>query len=188
MIRRSVRVSTVGRILPHQEVKIVDEQGRIVPRGETGELLTRGYCVMRGYWEDEQRTAESIDAAGWMHSGDLAVIDDRATADRRPSKDMIIRGGENIFPREIEEFLYRHPKIRTCRSSACRTRNTARKCAPASCCARAKRRPPTRSATFCRGEIAHFKVPRYVRFLETFPMTVTGKVQKFMLRQMMAAA
>ncbi len=106
------RVSTVGRVLPHLEVKIVDEDGGIVPHGVTGELLTRGYSVMRGYWDDELRTRESIDAAGWMHSGDLATLDAEGYCRIvGRSKDMIIRGGENIYPREVEEFLYRHPKI-----------------------------------------------------------------------------
>jgi len=183
------RVSTVGRILPHQEVKIVDEHGRIVPRGETGELLTRGYCVMRGYWEDPQRTAESIDAAGWMHSGDLATLDEQGYCRIvGRSKDMIIRGGENIFPREIEEFLYRHPKIQDVQVIGVPDPKYGEEV-----CACIVLRPGEQATAdeirdFCRDEIAHFKVPRYVRFLEGFPMTVTGKVQKYMLRQMMAAA
>jgi len=183
------RVSTVGRILPHQEVKIVDEQGRIVPRGETGELLTRGYCVMRGYWEDEQRTAESIDAARWMHSGDLAVIDDQGYCRIvGRSKDMIIRGGENIFPREIEEFLYRHPKIQDVQVIGVPDKKYGEEVCACIVLRAGQEATADEIRDFCRGEIAHFKVPRYVRFLETFPMTVTGKVQKFMLRQMMAAA
>ena len=105
-------MSTVGRAMPHIEVKIVDAEGRIVPRGTTGELLTRGYLVMRGYWDDEEKTREAIDPAGWMHTGDLATIDEEGYCNIVGRiKDMVIRGGENIYPREIEEFLYRHPKI-----------------------------------------------------------------------------
>ncbi len=183
------RVATVGRILPHLEVKIVDEQGRIVPRGQSGELLTRGYCVMRGYWGDAERTAESIDAAGWMHSGDLATIDEQGYCRIvGRSKDMIIRGGENIFPIEIEQFLFRHPKIRDVQVIGLPDGKYGEEV-----CACVVLRPGEQASAdeirdFCRGEIAHFKVPRYVRFLDSFPMTVTGKVQKFMLRQMMAAA
>ena len=110
--RCSAQYSTVGRIQPHVEVKIVDEQGRIVPRGQAGEILTRGYSVMLGYWGDPERTTEAIDAAGWMHTGDLATIDDEGYCNIvGRSKDMVIRGGENIYPREIEEFLYRHPAV-----------------------------------------------------------------------------
>jgi fatty-acyl-CoA synthase len=183
------RVATVGRILPHQEVKIVDEDGRVVPRGQSGELLTRGYCVMRGYWEDPERTGESIDAAGWMHSGDLATLDEQGYCRIvGRAKDMIIRGGENIFPAEIEQFLYRHPKILDVQVIGVPDEKYGEEV-----CACIRLRPGERATAdeirdFCRGEIAHFKVPRYVRFLDTFPMTVTGKVQKFLLRQQMAAA
>ena len=126
------RVSTVGRVQPHLEVKIVDAAGRIVPVGEPGELCTRGYAVMRGYWEDDARTRESIDAAGWMHSGDLATIDAEGYCNIVGRvKDMLIRGGENVYPREIEEYLLRHPAHRrTPRCSACPTRSTARRSAP----------------------------------------------------------
>jgi fatty-acyl-CoA synthase len=152
-------------------------------------LLTRGYCVMRGYWEDEQRTAESIDAAGWMHSGDLAVIDDQGYCRIvGRSKDMIIRGGENIFPREIEEFLYRHPKIQDVQVIGVPDKKYGEEVCACIVLRAGQEATADEIRDFCRGEIAHFKVPRYVRFLETFPMTVTGKVQKFMLRQMMAAA
>ena len=182
------RVSTVGRVLPHLEVKIVDEGGRIVPHGETGELLTRGYSVMRGYWDDEARTRESIDAAGWMHSGDLATIDAEGYCRIvGRSKDMIIRGGENIYPREVEEFLYRHPKIQDVQCVGVPDAKYGEEL-----CACIILRPGMQSSAeeirkFCRGQIAHYKVPRYVRFVDSFPMTVTGKVQKFLLRQQMAA-
>jgi len=183
------RVSTVGRILPHQEVKIVDEDGRIVPRGETGELLTRGYCVMRGYWEDPERTAESIDAAGWMHSGDLATLDEQGycrVVGR--SKDMIIRGGENIFPREIEEYLYRHPKIQDVQVIGVPDQKYGEEVCACIVLRAGEQATAEEIRDFCRGEVAHFKVPRYVRFVDNFPMTVTGKVQKYVLRQLMAAA
>jgi len=182
------RVSTVGRVLPHQEVKIVDEHGRVVPRGATGELLTRGYCVMRGYWDDDERTRESIDAAGWMHSGDLATIDAQGYCRIvGRSKDMIIRGGENIYPREIEEFLYRHPKILDVQCVGVPDVKYGEEL-----CACIILRPGMQASAeeireFCRGQIAHYKVPRHVRFVDSFPMTVTGKVQKFVLRQQMAA-
>jgi len=182
------RVSTVGRVLPHLEVKIVDEEGGIVPHGVTGELLTRGYSVMRGYWDDELRTRESIDAAGWMHSGDLATLDAEGYCRIvGRSKDMIIRGGENIYPREVEEFLYRHPKIQDVQCVGVPDAKYGEEL-----CACIILRPGTKSSAeeireFCRGQIAHYKVPRYVKFVDSFPMTVTGKVQKFLLRQQMAA-
>ena len=182
------RVSTVGRVLPHLEVKIVDEAGCIVPHGETGELLTRGYSVMRGYWDDEARTRESIDAACWMHSGDLATIDAEGYCRIvGRSKDMIIRGGENIYPREVEEFLYRHPKIQDVQCVGVPDAKYGEEL-----CACIILRPGMQSSAeeirnFCRDQIAHYKVPRYVKFVDSFPMTVTGKVQKFLLRQQMAA-
>jgi len=182
------RVSTVGRVTAHTEVKIVDEEGHIVPRGVTGELLTRGYSVMRGYWEDDDRTRESIDAAGWMHSGDLATLDAQGYCRIvGRSKDMVIRGGENIYPREVEEFLYRHPKILDVQCVGVPDAKYGEEL-----CACIILRPGMQSSAeeireFCRGQIAHYKVPRYVRFVDSFPMTVTGKVQKYVLRQQMAA-
>jgi fatty-acyl-CoA synthase len=182
------RVSTVGRVLPHLEVKIVDDHGRIVPHGVTGELLTRGYSVMRGYWDDDVKTRESIDAAGWMHSGDLATIDAQGYCRIvGRSKDMVIRGGENIYPREVEEFLYRHPKIQDVQCVGVPDAKYGEEL-----CACIILRPGMQSSVeeirdFCRGQIAHYKVPRYVRFVDSFPMTVTGKVQKFVLRQQVAA-
>jgi fatty-acyl-CoA synthase len=182
------RVSTVGRVSAHLEVKIVDEQGRIVPRGVTGELLTRGYSVMSGYWNDDDRTRESIDAAGWMHSGDLATLDAEGYCRIvGRSKDMVIRGGENIYPREVEEFLYGHPKILDVQCIGVPDAKYGEEL-----CACIILRPGMQSSEeeireFCRGRIAHYKVPRYVRFLDSFPMTVTGKVQKYLLRQQEAA-
>jgi fatty-acyl-CoA synthase len=127
------RVSTVGRIHPHVEVKIVDGDGRTVPVGETGELLTRGYSVMKGYWNDPERTAEAVDADGWMHTGDLATIDAQGYCNIVGRvKDMLIRGGENVYPREVEEFLFTHPRCSRCRCSGCPMRNTARRSPPGS--------------------------------------------------------
>ena len=182
------RVSTVGRIHPHVEVKIVDAGGHIVLRGATGELCTRGYPVMRGYWGDPERTAEAIDPARWMHTGDLATIDAEGYCNIVGRiKDMIIRGGENVYPREIEEFLYRHPKIQDVQVFGVPDARFGEEIA-----AWIKPRPGERLtaeevATFCRSQIAHFKVPRHIRFVDEFPMTVTGKVQKFLMRERMAA-
>jgi fatty-acyl-CoA synthase len=179
------RVGTVGRVHPHVEVKVVDpENGRVVPRGTAGELCTRGYSVMLRYWEMPEKTAEAIDATGWMHTGDLAVMDDEGYLNIVGRiKDMIIRGGENIYPREIEEFLYTHPDVVDVqvigvpdvrygeevmawvklRDGASSTEEAIRE--------------------FCRGRIAHYKIPRYVKFVEGFPMTVTGKVRKVEMRE-----
>jgi fatty-acyl-CoA synthase len=177
------RVSTVGRIQPHIEVKIVDQMGRIVPRGTPGELLTRGYSVMLGYWDDIERTREAIDAARWMHTGDLATIDDEGYCNIVGRiKDMIIRGGENVYPREIEEYLYRHPKIQDVQVFGVPDNHYGEEV-----CAYVRLRPGTQATAeeimaFCRGQIAHYKVPRYVKFVDQFPMTVTGKIQKFVMR------
>ncbi len=182
-----LRVSTVGRVHPHLEVKIVDAEGRIVPRGEKGELLTRGYSVMLGYWGDEEKTREAIDAARWMHTGDLAVIDDDGFCSIvGRSKDMVIRGGENIYPREVEEYLYRHPKVLDVQCVGVPDPKYGEEL-----CACIILRPGMQAdaeeiRAFCNGQIAHYKIPRYVRFVESFPMTVTGKIQKFMLRKQVA--
>jgi fatty-acyl-CoA synthase len=178
------RVSTVGRVLPHIEVKIVDAEGRIVPRGTAGELLTRGYSVMLGYWDDEEKTREAIDAAGWMRTGDLATIDAEGYCNIVGRiKDMVIRGGENVYPREIEEFLYRHPKIQDVQVIGVPDTRYGEEL-----CAWVRLRDgetatPEEIRTFCQGQIAHYKVPRYVKFVDNFPMTVTGKIQKFLMRQ-----
>ncbi|SDD07485.1 fatty-acyl-CoA synthase [Massilia sp. PDC64] len=181
------RVGTVGRIHPHLEVKIVDADGRVVPRGETGELLTRGYSVMLGYWGDDARTREAVDAAGWMHTGDLATLDaDGYCRIVGRAKDMVIRGGENIYPREVEEFLYRHPKVLDVQCVGVPDAKYGEEL-----CACIVLRPGEHAdadeiRAFCQGQIAHYKVPRYVRFVDGFPMTVTGKIQKFMLRKQAA--
>jgi fatty-acyl-CoA synthase len=183
-----VRVSTVGRIHPHVEVKIVDAQGRIVPRGETGELCTRGYSVMLGYWDDPERTAEALDAAGWMHTGDLATLDAEGCGNIVGRiKDMVIRGGENVYPREIEEYLYRHPAIADVQVIGVPDKKYGEEL-----CAWIVLKPGetlTSEAVrdFCQGQIAHYKIPRHVKFVEGFPTTVTGKVQKFAMREAMIA-
>jgi len=180
------RVSTVGRIQPHVEVKIVDLQGRIVPVGVKGELCTRGYLVMRGYWEDEERTRESIDASGWMHSGDLATIDAEGWCNIvGRAKDMLIRGGENVFPREVEEFLQSHPKVQAVQVFGVPDPRFGEEV-----CAWVVLRPGQTSTAdeiraFCQERIAHYKVPRYIRFVSEFPLTATGKPQKFVMRGQM---
>jgi fatty-acyl-CoA synthase len=183
-----LRVSTVGRIQPHLEVKLVDADGNTVAHGDTGELCTRGYSVMIGYWDDPARTAEAIDAEGWMHTGDLATID--AAGYCRivgRIKDMVIRGGENIYPREIEEFLLTHDAIADAQVIGVPDERYGEEL-----CAWIVLRPGAAIddedvRTHCRGRIAHFKIPRHIRFVETFPMTVTGKVQKFAMRDEMIA-
>jgi fatty-acyl-CoA synthase len=180
------RVSTVGRIQPHIEVKVVDRDGRIAPTGTPGELLTRGYCVMLGYWDDEARTREAIDPARWMHTGDLATIDAEGYCNIVGRiKDMVIRGGENVYPREIEEFLYRHPKIQDVQVIGVPDDRYGEEI-----CAWVKLRPGVTTSeeeirAFCRDQIAHYKVPRYIKFVDEFPMTVTGKIQKFLMRERM---
>jgi fatty-acyl-CoA synthase len=182
------RVSTVGRVLPHTEVKVVDLEGRVVPPGETGELLARGYCVMRGYWNDEERSREAIDPAGWMHTGDLATLDSDGYCNIVGRvKDMVIRGGENVYPREVEEFLHRHPDVQDVQVFGVPDPKYGEEL-----CAWIQLREGTSADAetirgFCRGQIAHFKVPRHLRFVAEFPMTVTGKVQKFAMRDQMMA-
>ncbi len=180
------RVSTVGRVGPHLEVKVVDpETGRTVPRGTPGELCTRGYSVMLGYWDQPDKTAEAVDVAHWMHTGDLAVMDaDGYLAITGRIKDMVIRGGENIYPREIEEFLYTHPDILDAQVIGVpdvkygeelmvwvRLRDGAETLTAESL------------RTFCTGQLAHYKIPRYVHIVDEFPMTVTGKVRKVEMRE-----
>jgi fatty-acyl-CoA synthase len=179
------RVSTVGRVGPHVEVKVVDpDSGLIVERGVPGELCTRGYSVMLGYWEDVERTAEAVDRAGWMHTGDLATMDDEGYLNIvGRSKDMVIRGGENVYPREIEEFLYTHDGIADVSVIGVPDERYGEEL-----CAWVIARPDAdldedAVRDFCRGRLAHFKVPRYVVFADEFPMTVTGKVQKFKMRE-----
>ncbi len=181
------RVSTVGRVLPHTEVKIVDENDRVVPVGVSGELLTRGYCVMRGYWNDPQKTRDAIDAAGWIRSGDIATLDNEGYCQIVGRlKDMLIRGGENIYPREIEEFLVTHPQIEDAQVIGVPDPKLGEEI-----CAWIQLRPGQTASvedirSFCRGKIAHFKIPKYIRIVDAFPLTVTGKVQKFVMREQMS--
>ena len=179
------RTSTVGRVHPHVEIKITDPaSGACVERDVPGELLTRGYSVMLGYWNDPDQTAEAIDAAGWMHTGDLATMDRGGYVNIvGRSKDMIIRGGENVYPREIEEFLYTHPAIRDVQVVGVPDERYGEEIAALVIA----REPETIDAgavrEFCRGKIAHYKIPRYVISVDEFPMTITGKIQKFRLRE-----
>ncbi|MFN3970296.1 MAG: AMP-binding protein [Gemmobacter sp.] len=180
------RVTTVGRIHPHLEVKLVDEAGQTVPVGRMGELCTRGYSVMQGYWADPARSAEAVDAEGWMHTGDLATLDaDGYCNIVGRVKDMLIRGGENVYPREIEEYLFRHPAVQMVQVFGIPDPKYGEEV-----CAWVVLRPGA-SATeedirdFCRGRIAHYKVPRHVRIRDSLPMTVTGKAQKFLMRAQM---
>ncbi len=179
------RVSTVGRVHPHVEVKIINpDSGLVMPRGEPGEMCTRGYSVMLGYWDEPGKTAEAIDAGRWMHTGDLAVMDTAGYLNIVGRiKDMVIRGGENVYPREVEEFLYTHPSIEDVQVVGVPDEKYGEEL-----CAWVKLRPGAELTEedvrgFCAGKIAHYKVPRYVRFTEDFPMTVTGKVQKFKMRE-----
>jgi len=180
------RVSTVGRVHPHVEVKIVDEEGCIVDPGTPGELMTRGYSVMLGYWNDPEITAEAIDAAGWMHTGDQATIDEAGFCKIVGRiKDMVIRGGENVYPREIEEFLYRHPKIQDVQVIGVPDEKYGEELCAWICLKEGEQSNPEEIRAFCKGQIAHYKIPRYVKFVDGFPMTVTGKVQKFKMRETM---
>jgi fatty-acyl-CoA synthase len=178
------RTGTVGRVHPHIEVKIVDADGRVVPRGTPGELCTRGYSVMLGYWNDPEQTAQAIDAARYMHTGDIAVMDDDGYVNISGRiKDMVIRGGENIYPREIEEFLYAHPAIKDVAVVGVPDARYGEEL-----CAWIIRRADTALdaeavVEFCSGRIAHYKIPRHIVFVEEFPLTVTGKVQKFLMRE-----
>ena len=179
------RVSTVGQVHPHLEVKITDPvTGLVLTRGTAGELCTRGYSVMLGYWDEPQKTVEVIDAGRWMHTGDLAVMDDAGYLNIVGRiKDMVIRGGENVYPREVEEFLYTHPDIEDVQVIGVPDAKFGEEL-----CAWIKLRPASELTSddvraFCTGKIAHYKVPRYVRFTAEFPMTITGKVQKFKMRE-----
>jgi len=179
------RVATVGRVHPHVEVKVVDpESGLVVPRGATGELCTRGYSVMLGYWDEPERTLETIDAARWLHTGDLATMDGEGYVNIVGRiKDLVIRGGENVYPREVEEFLYSHDAVADVQVVGVPDARYGEEL-----CAWVRLRADEHVSeeeirAFCRGRLAHFKVPRYVLFVDEFPMTVTGKIQKFKMRE-----
>ena len=177
------RVETVGRVHPHIEVKIIDAEGRIVPRGTPGELCTRGYSVMLGYWNNPAATGESIDAARWMHTGDLATMDDDGYVNIVGRiKDMIIRGGENVYPREIEEFLYRHPDISDVQVIGVPSERYGEEVMAWVRLREGAAASEADLTDYCRGRIATFKIPRYWKFVDAFPMTVTGKIQKFKMR------
>ena len=183
----ALRVETVGRVHPHIEVKVVDPAGHVVPCGQPGQLLTRGYSVMLGYWNDPQRTLDAIDPDGWMHTGDLATLDGEGYCRIVGRlKDMLIRGGENIYPREIEEFLFTHNDVADVQVFGVPDPRYGEEV-----CAWIRLKPghsatPESVREWCRGRISHYKVPRYIEFVETFPMTITGKVQKHLMREAMA--
>ena len=180
------RCGTVGRVGPYQEIKIIDESGRVVPLGDKGELCCRGYSVMQGYWDDKARTDETIDATGWLHSGDLAEMDEEGYVQIVGRiKDMIIRGGENVYPREVEEFLYTHPDIQEVQVFGIPDERYGEiVCAWVQLKQNATLNEED-VKSFCRDQITHFKVPSLVRFVDEFPMTVTGKIQKFKMRETM---
>ncbi len=180
------RVSTVGRVHPHVEMKIINQNGATVPIGVSGEILIRGYCVMHSYWQDSALSHEAINETGWMHTGDLGFLDEQGYLKINGRvKDMVIRGGENIFPREIEDFLYTHPAIETVAVFGLPDRIYGEEI-----CAWIRLRDG-HSVTeddiriFCKDQIAHFKIPRYIEFVDFFPTTVTGKIQKFAMRDIM---
>jgi fatty-acyl-CoA synthase len=178
------RTGTVGAVHPHIECKIVDERGHVVPRGTPGELLVRGYSVMLGYWNDPQQTASVIDAARWMHTGDIAVMDALGYANISGRiKDVVIRGGENIYPREIEEFLYRHPAVKDVSVVGVPDERYGEELCAWIVAHEGRAVDAESVRAFCAGKIAHYKIPKYVLTVEGFPMTVTGKVQKYLMRQ-----
>jgi fatty-acyl-CoA synthase len=179
------RVSTVGRVHPHVECKIVDPgTGATVPRGTGGEICTRGYSVMLGYWSNQEATRAAIDPARWMHTGDLGVMDAEGYVNIVGRiKDMIIRGGENIYPREIEEFLYGHPKIRDVQVIGVPDRKYGEEVMAWVVLRSGVGATPEEMREWCCSRMAHYKVPRYWRFTDAFPMTVSGKVQKFRMRE-----
>jgi fatty-acyl-CoA synthase len=178
------RVSTVGCALPNTEVKIISPAGEAVPVGEQGELCTRGYLVMKGYDQDPEATGRAIDPEGWLHTGDLAAMrQDGYVKITGRAKDMIIRGGENISPRELEEFLHTHPKVADVQVVGVPDRKLGETLAAWVRLRTGETATEEEIRAFCRGKIAHFKIPEYVRFVDAFPMTVSGKVQKFRMRE-----
>ena len=179
------RVTTVGRVHPHVECKIVDPiTQQVVPRGTSGELLSRGYIVMLGYWGNPEATAAAIDEGRWMHTGDLATMDAEGYVNIVGRiKDLIIRGGENIYPREIEEFLYSHPKIRDVQVIGVPDMRYGEEVMAWVILHPDQVATPEELRAFCVGQITHFKIPRYWHFVDSFPMTVTGKIQKFRMRE-----
>jgi fatty-acyl-CoA synthase len=179
------RVSTVGTVLPGVEAKVIDPTtGSTVKRGETGEVCTRGYLVMRGYWDNPEATAEAVDAAGWMHTGDLGVMDDEGYLNIvGRSKDMVIRGGENLYPREIEELLFGHPAVASAQVIGVPDVRMGEELMAWVVLREGASLEVEELRAWCRERVARFKVPRYVKFTDSFPMTVTGKIQKFKMRE-----
>ena len=183
------RVSTVGLVHPHLQIKVIDpETGALSPTGVTGEFCTKGYSVMHGYWGEPEKTAEAIDADGWMHTGDLATMDGQGYVNIVGRiKDMVIRGGENVYPREIEEFLYRHPAVSDVQVIGVPDAKYGEELCAWIVLKQGQSVDAESIRDFCRGKIAHYKVPRYIRFVDGFPMTITGKIQKFAMRDIMKA-
>lgn len=178
------KVGSVGQVHPHVQVKIINEQGLVVPVGERGELCTRGYSVMQCYWNDPDKTVEAIDAAGWMHTGDLAVLNEQGYCNIVGRvKDMIIRGGENIYPREIEEFLFRNNKVRNVSVFGVPDEKLGEQVVAWIQLRDGVEANADEIKHFCRDQIAHFKIPHYIKFVDEYPMTVTGKIQKFIMRE-----
>jgi fatty-acyl-CoA synthase len=180
------RVSTVGQPMPHCELKIVDPKtGKMVPRGQPGEICARGYMIMRGYYKNKEATDFAVDEEGWLHTGDLGTLDDEDYCKITGRlKDMVIRGGENIYPREVEEFLYEHPAISDVQVIGVPDMKYGEEL-----CAWIKLKngstvTPDEIKAFCKGKIAHYKIPRYIKFADEFPMTISGKIQKFKMREM----
>jgi fatty-acyl-CoA synthase len=180
------RVTTVGTVLPGVEAKVTDPStGRTVDVGTPGEVCTRGYVVMRGYWENVEATQEAVDDAGWMHTGDVGVMDDAGYLNIVGRiKDMVIRGGENLYPREIEEVLFSHPSVASAQVIGVPDERMGEELMAWVVLREGATTTEEDLRAFCRSQVAHFKVPRYVRFVTDFPMTVTGKVQKFKMREM----
>ncbi len=180
------RVETVGRAVPWVEIKLVDAEGRVVPIGEKGEVCTRGYSVMLGYWNDEEQTRETIDEARWLHSGDLGIMDEEGYLRIVGRiKDMIIRGGENIYPREVEEFLYTHPKIKEVQVFGVPDAKMGEEVCAWIQVEDGETLTAEEVKSFCQGQITHFKIPKHIRFVDEYPMTVTGKIQKFRMSEQM---
>jgi fatty-acyl-CoA synthase len=179
------RVGSVGRVHPHVEAKIIDPgTGHVVPPNTPGELCSRGYIVMLGYWNNAEATTSAIDQAGWMHTGDLATIDEQGYCNIVGRiKDMIIRGGENIYPREIEEFLYSHPAVKDVQVIGVPSIKYGEEVMAWIVLKEGARADAEEIRAYCRGRIAHYKIPAYIKFVDSFPMTVTGKIQKFKMRE-----
>ncbi len=181
------RVETVGRAVPWIEIKLVDDEGRVVPIGEKGEVCTRGYSVMLGYWNDDEQTRDTIDDARWLHSGDLGIMDEEGYLSIVGRiKDMIIRGGENIYPREVEEFLYTHPKIKEVQVFGIPDQKMGEEVCAWVQTEDGETLTEDDVKSFCKGQITHFKIPKHIRFVDEYPMTVTGKIQKFKMSELMA--